>query len=697
MTLKDKLRSRSKSGGKKPWILSPESYKYYMTHPVECAQEHILCLSPADVRNNRLYRRLEPQTKSILYNLGKHDYVSVFSGRGCTKTTSLALAAIWWLWTRDDAKVMATGPKFDQLKITLWAEIGKWLDRSKVADEIKRTSERIFHVDPAMHSFGQIITSKEKENISGIHATHVLWLIDEASNVEQELITAILGGMTDPESKVIMAGNPTKASGPFFDTQHRDRKSWKCLRFSSEDSAMKNKVWFARMQRFPKESDIYRVYVLGLPPLGNPKAIISLADCHAARDRLVAIENYLEMGVDPAREGNDLTSIAIRRGNKLLEIRVYPKTKGPEVIGYTLKMLREYRQSTGIKSKVKIKVDDHGLGGPIGDELALNETDNIEVIPCLFGGKGNDRYADPATIMLFELADKITEIELCDDEELIEELSTREWNSVSGGRMQAEPKPKYKERLGRSPDRSDACVLCYYGGPKKVFELPDIETSEANKFEIDWNYTHLTDPSFSGIFMIDVLHYAALVFNSDLSFNGIAAIYQYYTDKLWIYEEFYQDRPEPDIIANVVKRLTHKGLYDDDRDVRVIGNERMFRADGDRRPLSDVLMHENLYISEPEKYDEFGAITFGAKMFSMNNVIIHSKLERSRTAISLWSIKKGSPDTDENGFCKAFLLILSEVRRRRKEVERRTKPRDYSPVSMQRKEETAKTTTWCSR
>jgi len=677
--------------------LPPEAYEYYMTHPVEFAQEQILGLSPDDVKKDRLYRRLEPQTKSILYNIGKHDYVSVFSGRGCTKTTSLALAAIWWIWTRNDAKVMATGPKFEQLKITLWAEIAKWLDKSYVSDEVKLTSERIFHIDPKMHSFGQIMTSKEKDNMAGVHATHVLWLIDEASNVDQDIIDAIFGGMTDPESKVVMTGNPTRASGPFFDSQNKFRDQWRCLRFSSEDSALKNKVWFSRMLRYPKESDIFRVYVLGLPPLGNPKAIISLADCHAAVNRETPAEDYLEMGVDPAREGNDLTAIAIRRGMKLLEVRVYPKTKGPEVIGYTLKMLREYRAKTGIKSRVKIKIDDHGLGGPIGDEMALNEIDNIEVIPCLFGGKGDDRYTDPASIMWFGLADIINDVELCNDEELIEELSTREWNPSSGGRMQVEPKAKYKERLGRSPDRADATVLCYYGGAKKVFELPDIIGEKENDFEIDWNYEHLTDASYGGIFMIDVLHYAALVFNKDLSFNGLAAVYQYYSDKLWIYEEFYQDRPEPDVIARVVRALTHKGLYDDDREVRIIGNEHMFRPDGDRRPLSDVLIHEKLYISEPLRYDEYGAIAFGSKMFSENKVTLHRKLTRARPAISLWSVKKGTPETDENGYCKAFLLILSEVRRRVKERKTKRTPKDYSPVHVKSNEREKNMNSWCGR
>lgn len=674
--------------------LPPEAYKFFLQNPVKFVEKMILRLSNEEIKEDKINRRLEPATKEILYNIGTNDYVSIFGGRGITKSFSLAAAAIWWVWTRSDARVIATGPKFDQLKITLWAEIQKLLNMSIVGDEIKWSSERIYHINPKMQSFGQIITSKDKENIAGIHATHVLWLIDEASNVDQELVNAILGGMNDPENKCIMAGNPTKASGPFFDTHNKDREQWKCLRFSSEDSARKNAVWFKRMQRHPRESDMYRVYVLGLPPLGNPKSVISLSDCQSARDRTVEAGNYLEIGLDPAREGNDLTAIAIRQGMKLLEIRVFAKTKAPEVCMQTLKMLREYRKKTGISSKVRVKVDETGYGGGITDYLALNETDNIEVVPVLFGGKGNDEYADYATIMWFNMADVIAEAELPDDEELIEELSTREWNPASANRMQVESKGKYKERLGRSPDRADACIMCYDKGPKMVFQRGEDVEPVSKDFKIDWQNTNIINPSFDGILMIEVLHYAALVLNSDLSFMGLSAIYQNYLDKLWIYEEFYQERPEPDSIAKVISIKTKRGLYDDDRNVRIIGNERMFRQDGDRRPLADVFRQENLPISEPVRYDEYGAIALGARMFNDGKVIIHSDAKRARSQINLWSIKSGKPDVDNSGFCKAFLLILSEVRRQKKELPKEHKMPDYHSV---KKEEPKRRTSWCSR
>ena len=67
--------------------LPQEAYDYYFYRPVQFIQEMVLRLEPSDVIANKLGKRLEPQTKIILNAVAQHDYVSVFSGRGCTKTT----------------------------------------------------------------------------------------------------------------------------------------------------------------------------------------------------------------------------------------------------------------------------------------------------------------------------------------------------------------------------------------------------------------------------------------------------------------------------------------------------------------------------------------------------------------------------------------------------------------------------------
>ena len=86
--------------------LPAEAYEFYMFHPVEFIEHMVLCLEPADVIANKVGKRMEPQSKEILRAVAAHDYVSVFSGRGCCKTTSLAFLMIWWVWTRNESRVI---------------------------------------------------------------------------------------------------------------------------------------------------------------------------------------------------------------------------------------------------------------------------------------------------------------------------------------------------------------------------------------------------------------------------------------------------------------------------------------------------------------------------------------------------------------------------------------------------------------
>ena len=672
----------------------------FMLRPDWFVEYMILALRPEEIDANLPGKRLEPESRKIIRSLVEHTHVVVPAGRNCTKTFSFAMIAIHWLYTRKNARVAVTGPKFDQLKLTLWAEIQKWLNNTPVMEDMLRWSaEKISHVDPKMDSFGFMLTSKEKENIAGVHAEHVLWIVDEASNVDKVILETILGGMNDPESRIIMGGNPTKASGPFYDAAFgKDRDAWHIIQLSSENSyrARANKVWWDRMQKYPRDSDVYRVNVLGLPPSGNPKAIISLEECCNARDREnIAPGNYLEIGLDPAAEGDDLCAIAVRQGMTLLEIRCFAKTKAPEVVNNTLNVVREYRAKTGITSKIRIKVDDTGYGQAVRHFLALDTENNIEVVPCLFGGKGTEEYKDYATVMWYNFRDIINNVSLPDDDELIEELSTRESSYVGQRGTMVEPKREYKIKLGRSPDRADACILCFAKGPTKIFSASEYDEPTTKIFEIDWERRHLASMFYDGVLMLEAVNIAALVLNRDLTFTGLAAIYQFIQDKLWIYKEFYQETPIPDRIARVVAASTQKGLYEDEREPRIMGNETMFRMEGDRRPLADVLRKENLPVVEPLHYDEFGAISLGAKMFKEGKVIMHESLQKSRTEINLWSIKRGSTETEKNGYCKALLLILSEIRRQSKSREPMLnskyvspysgKPGDYHPVYIEEK------------
>lgn len=700
------MLSGSFSGGDLPY----EAYLAYMGNPVRFIEDMVYgipqvdgsyrYITDEDRRLGLVDYRLEPQTKGILDAVARHDYVAVHSGRGCTKTTSLAFLCIWFIITRPSCKIVITGPKFELLQATIWSEVNKWLGRSLFKDKLKWSAKKMYHLDNPGGSYAQILTSREKENIQGVHDNHVLWLLDEASNIEDGIYDAIYGGMTDPEAKIVLTGNLTKTSGFFYRiTQienqpgYNVKTGWHILHYSSADSARKNKRWFNDMRRFPPESDMWRVYVLGLPPSGSPRAIISIADAEAARKRDIPFQDRrrgfvpLELGLDPAAEGNDLTAIAIRFGKQLLEVRTFSKQKAPETVLQTLKVVREYRQKYSYNDKIRIKVDDTAYGNAIRHYLALNDTDNIEVVGVNFGAGGNENYADNATIMWFNLADIIGEISLPDDNDLIEQLASREWVPASKNRMRVEPKAEYKRRLSTGlADKADAAILAFWDGTKKIFtRKPDAE-SNIRAFDIDWRGSKIRDLGYDGLIMENVWHFAALVLNRDISVDGVCAVYEYYNNRLWVYKDFHYDIPIAEVIKMDVVEATKCGFYTDEKNVRIIGNAAMFKRSDGARPFGKVLKGEGLQIKEPTKYDEYGAIALGVSLFRNNGVIMHRDAFSVRQQFGEWTIKDGKPDKDGFGCCEAALIIFSEIKQMMKTPPPALKVHGYRPVVCKKEE-----------
>jgi len=75
--------------------------------------------------------------------------------------------------------------------------------------------------------------------------------------------------------------------------------------------------------------------------------------------------------------------------------------------------------------------------------------------------KDANRYKDVQSEMWFDFP--IDEADIPNDTDLMRELSGRRYDYDKEGRKQIEPKDKYKARNGgKSPDKADALLLCFY-------------------------------------------------------------------------------------------------------------------------------------------------------------------------------------------------------------------------------------------
>lgn len=416
---------------------------------------------------------------AILNDLAGHPMVSVRSGQGIGKTGIEAVAAIWFLTCRPNPRVVCTAPTRQQLNDVLWSEIAKWLESSKVKRLLKWTKTKVYMVGHEKRWFATARTATKPENMQGFHEDYMLFIADEASGIDDKIMEAILGTLSGEENKLLMCGNPTRTSGVFYDSHHRDRSNYKTHRVSSRDSSRTNKKNIAMIERkYGKDSDVVRVRVDGEFPKTEPDTFIHLEKVEAATvremyvdeqgERIVPDEAPLEIGVDVARYGDDETTIIPRIGKYVPDFETYSKQDTMVTAGRVIRLAKDMMKRYERPSCV-VKIDDDGVGGGVTDRLReiVSEEERlyIEVIDCHNGGKAlnDENYYNWGSESWATMREYLHDgdIQIPNDEDLVGQLSTRKYKVTSKGKIQLESKDDMKKRGLRSPDRADALVLAF--------------------------------------------------------------------------------------------------------------------------------------------------------------------------------------------------------------------------------------------
>lgn len=59
-------------------------------------------------------------------------------------------------------------------------------------------------------------TASKPDALQGFHADDILYIIDEASGVDDKVFEPVLGALSTPGARLLMCGNPTQLSGFFL-------------------------------------------------------------------------------------------------------------------------------------------------------------------------------------------------------------------------------------------------------------------------------------------------------------------------------------------------------------------------------------------------------------------------------------------------------------------------------------------------
>lgn len=332
--------------------------------------------------------------------------------------------------------------------------------------------------------------TNEPERMAGLSAEHLLFVVDEASGVDESIFEAIEGNRA-AGARIVMLSNPTRTSGTFFEAFHRKQSFWRRLHVSSEEAArleppirgLATQSWIdEKIDEWGRESPAFRVRCAGEFAAQADRSVLSLASVEAARRRSVERAGAsqhapLEVGVDVARFGADRSIVALRRGALARPLVALAAGDGPDTAGNVLQIIA--RERVGAEP-VRVKIDVIGVGASVFDALVRTAPEGVEVIAVNVAERATDEehFARLRDQLWFALRAWIDEGGAIPDDPLLEaELLAPEYRFDARGRYVVESKDDTKARLRRSPDRADALALCVYSPPSVAYQFTRIRSS----------------------------------------------------------------------------------------------------------------------------------------------------------------------------------------------------------------------------
>ncbi len=437
----------------------------------------------------------------VLRAVAERHRVSCRSGHKTGKTAAAAILAWFWFVTRANSGTVITAPTDRQVKRLVWKELRALRRRATITLPTVPKDPGTGVQDDAGGRYIVGFSTDQPENMAGFSGPAMLFIVDEASGVDESIFEAIEGNTAggeadDPNAvaKVVMFSNPTQTSGTFYKSFHGSRSEWSTHHISSEDTPNARDTTGAakvpglatrhyietKRKSWGSGSFLYAVRVAGnfakqgsdaVVPLGLVEA--GIANWHA--DGFDDNECRLEIGVDVARFGQDDTVAAPRRGNHVGELKRVNGFDTLDVAGMVLDMARELHRKG--ERKPLIKMDPGGNPGPID---VLRRSSEVDIIEVNFGSVSDqpDLYVNKRSQILFGVRDYLEGGgTIPDDDQLSTELVAPKYGYDAKTRKVVESKKELRKRLpgGKSPDSADALALAIYspaGASRRAKAIP---------------------------------------------------------------------------------------------------------------------------------------------------------------------------------------------------------------------------------
>jgi phage terminase large subunit len=417
-----------------------------------------------------------------------HARVAVKGCHSSGKTFGAADAVLMAIY--DGADVITTAPTDDQVKGVMWSQIHEALRHATVGGWGDILQKEIQGLD-GVFAIGR--ATNQSVRFQGYHArpgSYLLIVIDEAPGLQADIFNAIEGMAAGGDVRVLMLGNPTIPSGPFFDIFDSDSPIWAKVTIDAFDTpnlagldldgllalpehelddngreylvtrrwvrdrylewGVDHPEWQSRVRgEFPQNADVSLIWRSWLD------------DAKAKGAEYDPAGGPLAAGVDVAGPGDDETVCVVRQDANVLGSRAW---SSPEPRGDVLAFLRDSLHR-GLK---QVNVDTAGIGYYFAEHLRDNlpesvVVNNINVGEGATSDQAKEKYLNLRAELYWALRERFQDgnVRGLIDPLAISQLASIQYHHDARGRVVIEKKEDARKRGVKSPDRAEALMLAF--------------------------------------------------------------------------------------------------------------------------------------------------------------------------------------------------------------------------------------------
>jgi hypothetical protein len=458
--------------------------------------EHVLGVRLTDKQAEIARSLLDPPYKVLVraaHNVGK---------------SFLAACLVNWAFDSfHPGIVLTTAPTDRQVKDILWKEIRTLRVTAAVRGKLASGTflqPKSCRMETTANHFAHGFTARDADRFQGHHSSFVFIVFDEAEGIDPifwEAAEPMLGGV---RYGFLGMYNPTSQSGPTVDAERSGSftvHTMNCLDHPNiakdlagvTDGIISSAIRLSRlvemMESWSEPADaatpgavqlagkwylpgpVAQARLLGRRPTAGFNAVFPEYLFEEAIKRTLPLTGPLQIGVDPAWFGDDWTAIHVRKGGVSLWHESFNGQDTVRTTDRVESLTLTWGSAFGMndpRGEVIVAVDAVGIGAGVFDQFRQRRFRRAVAVNTVRVLPEREDYPNLRSALWFGFALEckrgnvalggLSKDVLAD---LRRELTAPVYEMDIRGRRLVESKDVTKERIGRSPDNADACLLAY--------------------------------------------------------------------------------------------------------------------------------------------------------------------------------------------------------------------------------------------